>query len=197
MRMGRSFPIKAQPESASHFRTGFRDAVSSCIAIGKPHPALSVDSGMNFPLGRRRESVSHFEIELWDAVSGWTAIGKSHPAFELNSGMRFPLWRLRDSMSRSESVFRDALSASVPIGKLCPILGSDSGMCFPVGRPWGKCVPFRRRSPPHAPSSANIESSANRLGKQKTGWNGNSNRLYLQATVEQTTTARPRGKSDG
>lgn len=132
--MGWSFPIEVQPESASHFRTGFRDAVSSCIAIGKPHPALSVDSGMNFLLGRRRESVSHFEIELWDAVSGWTAIGKSHPAFELNSGMHFPLWRLRESMSRSESVFRDALSGWTPMGKVRPISASQPASCALIGK---------------------------------------------------------------
>ena len=35
------------------------------------------------------------------------------------------------------------------------------------------------------------------LGKQKTGWNGNSNRLYIQANSESTTTVRPRGRSGG
>lgn len=50
MRMGRSFPIKAQPESAFHFGAGFRDAVSGCMAIGKLHPVSVRHSGMHFPL---------------------------------------------------------------------------------------------------------------------------------------------------
>ena len=35
------------------------------------------------------------------------------------------------------------------------------------------------------------------LGKKITGWNVNSNRLYIQPNVELTTIARPRGRSGG
>lgn len=57
MRMGRSFPIKAQPESAFHFGAGFRDAVSGCMAIGKPRIPFRVIPGHTFRFNAHWETV--------------------------------------------------------------------------------------------------------------------------------------------
>lgn len=44
-------------------------------------------------------------------------------------------------------------------------------------------IPFRQRGPFHVLSSACLESPAIMLGKQKTGWNVNSNRLQMRGYV--------------
>lgn len=84
-------------------------------------------------------------------------------------GCTFRLSGVAETVSRFEASIWDALSGTAPMGK-----------ARPISAPWP--VPY-----------VFLDS----LVKQKTGWNENSNRLYLQANVEQTTTARPRGKSDG
>lgn len=59
MRMGRRFPIEAQPEIASHSEDEFRDTVSASASIGKLRPVLDIDYGMRFPFRRPRETASH------------------------------------------------------------------------------------------------------------------------------------------
>ena len=49
MRMGRRFPIEAQPEITSHPEGEFRDTVSGQGVKRKVYPSLSADSGTHFP----------------------------------------------------------------------------------------------------------------------------------------------------
>lgn len=47
--MGRSFRLRACWESASHFKSKFRVALSAKALNRKVHPSLSADSGTHFP----------------------------------------------------------------------------------------------------------------------------------------------------
>lgn len=164
------FPTRAQPEIASHSEGEFWDAVSASASIGKRHPVPDVDSGMCFPFRCPRETASRNSRSDRDNVSRWGGFRKACPALRAHSGMDFPHGGL--------------------IWKLRPVLVTDSGIHFPVRPHRGNCVPFRSCGPLRMPSSA---CSTNK----KTGWNENSNRLYIQANSESTTTVRPRERSDG
>ena len=155
-----------------------------------PNRPLLLGMGRSFLIEAQPESASHSGGEFWDAVSASMAVGKPQPVFEV--------------------IFRDAFSETASVGKLCPVPRRDSGMYFPLGgvaetvsrfeasildalsgtAPMGKARPI---SAPWPVSRAAI----GRLSKKITGWNVNSNRLYIQANIESTTTARPRGRSGG
>lgn len=49
MILGHNFRLRADPESASHSGTEFRDVVSAEGSKGKAHPILSAKSGTQFP----------------------------------------------------------------------------------------------------------------------------------------------------
>lgn len=149
MRMGRRFPIEAQPEIPSHSEGEFRDTVSASVSIGKAHPVLGIDNGMRFPFRRPRETASRNPRLDRDTVSRWGGFRKACPALRAYSGMDFPHGGLNRKLH--------------PIPALWPASHAFLG----------------------------------RLCKQKAGWNENSNRLYLQANVVQTTNERLRGRSDG
>ena len=69
MRMGRRFPIEAQPEIASRSEGSFRDTVSASASIGKAHPVLDIDNGMRFSFRLR---------------------GKLRPGILVQTGTQFP-----------------------------------------------------------------------------------------------------------
>ena len=90
MRMGRRFPIEAQPEIASHSEGEFRDTVSASASIGKAHLVLDIDNGMRFPFRRPRETASRNPRLDRDTVSRWGGFRKACPALGAHSGMDFP-----------------------------------------------------------------------------------------------------------
>lgn len=60
--LGRSFRLKADPESASRSERAFRDAVSARGPIGKAHPTPGLDSGSCFPLEPLPKTASHSDV---------------------------------------------------------------------------------------------------------------------------------------
>lgn len=153
-----------------------------------PNRPLLLGMGRSFLIEAQPESASHSGGEFWDAVSASMAVGKPQPVLRRNSGTRFPKQRplgncvpfrggipgctfrwVAESVSRFEASILDALSGTAPMGK-----------ARPISAPW----PVSR-------------AAIGRLSKKITGWNVNSNRLYIQANVESTMTARPRGRSGG
>ena len=167
--MGCSFRLDGHWETASRFRAEFRDELSQRAPVGKLRPILSVDSGMNFPLSRRWESASHFRGKFRDALSRRHSLGNCIPLWRLIPGCAFLFGAHREAASHSGVPNWDVLSPRAPVGK-----------ARPISAPW----PVSR-------------AAIGRLSKKITGWNVNSNRLYIQANVESTTTARPRGRSGG
>ena len=129
MRTGRSFPVEAHPESASHSGGEFWDAVSASMAVGKPHPAFELNSGMNFPLSRRWESVSHFRGKFRDALSRRHSLGNCIPLWRLIPGCAFLFGAHREAASHSGVPNWDVLSPRAPVGKAHPISAS-----WPVSR---------------------------------------------------------------
>lgn len=142
MRMGRRFPIEAQPEIASRSEGSFRDTVSASASIGKAHPVLDIDNGMRFSFRRSRETTSRNPGSDRDTVSRWGGFRKACPALRAHSGMDFPKQRplgscgpfwasilgrtfryggVAEIVSRSEDAIWDAVSGTAPLGKLRPI----------------------------------------------------------------------------
>lgn len=93
MRMGRRFPIEAQPEIPSHSEGEFRDTVSASASIGKAHPVLDIDNGIRFPFRRPRETASRSGGSFRDGFSAWGLIRKLRPVLPTDSGTHFPLGR--------------------------------------------------------------------------------------------------------
>lgn len=93
MRMGRRFPIEAQPEIPSHSEGEFRDTVSASASIGKAHPVLDIDNGIRFPFRRPRETASRSGGSFRDGFSAWGLIRKLRPFLPTDSGTHFPLGR--------------------------------------------------------------------------------------------------------
>ena len=172
MRMGRRFPIEAQPEIASHSEGEFRDAISASASIGKAHLVLDIDNGMRFPFRRPRETASRNPRSDRDTVSRWGWFRKACPALGAHSGMDFP--------------HGGSSGNCVPFCWLIPILRLQSGIHFPERRSWGNCVPFMHRSPPSSANSVN----KNRLERE---FQPAAKRDY----VGPSTTVRLRGKNDG
>ena len=121
---------------------------------GKLRPGIPAQTGMTFPdgagFGKR--------VPLW---------GGAH------SGMDFPhggfIWKLRPVLVTDSGIH---FPVRPHRGNCAPFWGGRLGRAFPGTDLWGKHVPFRPCGPLRAPSSA---CSTNK----KTGWNGNSSRLYL------------------
>ena len=171
---GMGFPIEAQPENASHSEGEFRDTVSASASIGKRYPVLDVDSGMCFPFRCPRETAPRNSRSDRDDVSRWGRFRKACPALGgAHSGMDFPhggfIWKLRPVLVTDSGIH---FPVRPHRGNCAPFWGGRLGRAFPGTDLWGKHVPFRPCGPLRAPSSA---CSTNK----KTGWNGNSSRLYL------------------
>lgn len=90
MRMGRRFPIEAQPEIPSHSEGEFRDTVSRWGGFRKACSALRAHSGMDFPHGAHLETVSRSADRFWDMLSARTALRKLCHTQRVQSGMQFP-----------------------------------------------------------------------------------------------------------
>ena len=131
MRMGRRFPIEAQPENASHSEDEFRDTVSASASIGKAHPVLDIDNGMGFPfevysgkrvpesalrLGRsfrmapQAETTTRNRAVEWDMLSQWQLKRKVHPGILIRNGMQFPNEWLAENSSQNRPSDWDVLS---------------------------------------------------------------------------------------
>ena len=145
MRMGRRFPIEAQPEIASYSECEFRDTVSASASMGKAHPVLDIDNGMRLPFRCPRETTSRNPGSDRDTVSRWGGFRKACPALRAHSGMDFPhggssgncvpLWRripgrafrlsrVAETAARFEGPIRDTASGAAPMGKAHPISAS-------------------------------------------------------------------------
>lgn len=134
MRMGRRFPIEAQPEIASHSEGEFRDTVSAPPSIGKAHPVLDIDNGMRCPFRRPRETASRNPRSDRDTVSARTALRKLHPILRLQSGIHFPERRSWGNcvpfMHRSPPSSADSANKK-PVGTRIPT-GCEARLCWAV-----------------------------------------------------------------
>lgn len=77
--MGRSFRLRACWESASHFKSKFRVALSAKALNRKVHPIPSLNPGHSFRTRHQPESGDHSERRFWNTLSETPPIRKARP----------------------------------------------------------------------------------------------------------------------
>ena len=91
LRLGRSFRMAPQAETATRNRRSERDALSLGALSGKCIPESGLGVGCTFRNGPQPETVSQNRHSERDMLSGTAFKRKLHPVLSLHSGTRFPL----------------------------------------------------------------------------------------------------------
>lgn len=91
LRLGRSFRMTHQAESASRNRAEEWDMLSQWQLKRKVHPGILVRNGMQFPNEWLAESASRNPRSERDALSRWRPRRKARPGIPPQTGAHFPL----------------------------------------------------------------------------------------------------------
>ena len=90
LRLGRSFRMTPQAETASRNRATERDTLSQWRLKRKLRPGIDTQNGMRFPDGLLAESSSRNPRSERDILSGWLLRRKLRPRICPETGTRFP-----------------------------------------------------------------------------------------------------------
>ena len=93
LRLGRSFRMAPQAETATRNRAVEWDMLSQWQLKRKVHPGILVRNGMQFPNEWLAESSSRNPRSERDALSQWRAQRKMRPGICSENGTRFPVDR--------------------------------------------------------------------------------------------------------
>lgn len=91
LRLGRSFRMAHQAETATRNRAVEWDMLSQWQLKRKVHPGILVRNGMQFPNEWLAESSSRNLRSERDALSQWRSKRKAHPGISPQTGTHFPL----------------------------------------------------------------------------------------------------------
>ena len=91
LRLGRSFRMAPQAETATRNRAVEWDMLSQWQLKRKVHPGILVRNGMQFPNEWLAESSSRNPRSERDALSQWRPRRKAHPGISPQTGTHFPL----------------------------------------------------------------------------------------------------------
>ena len=91
LRLGRSFRMMPQAETATRNRAVEWDMLSQWQLKRKVHPGILVRNGMQFPNEWLAESSSRNPRSERDALSQWRSKRKAHPGIPPQTGTRFPI----------------------------------------------------------------------------------------------------------
>ena len=91
LRLGRSFRMMPQAETATRNRAVEWDMLSQWQLKRKVHPGILVRNGMQFPNEWLAESSSRNPRSERDALSQWRSMRKAHPGMPPQTGTHFPL----------------------------------------------------------------------------------------------------------
>lgn len=91
LRLGRSFRMTHQAETASRNRAEEWDMLSQWQLKRKIHPGILVRNGMQFPNEWLAESSSRNPRSEWDELSQWRSKRKAHPGISPQTGTHFSL----------------------------------------------------------------------------------------------------------
>ena len=91
LRLGRSFRMAPQAETATRNRAVEWDTLSQWQLKRKVHPGILIRNGMQFPNEWLAENSSQNRPSDWDALSQWRSKRKAHPGISPQTGTHFPL----------------------------------------------------------------------------------------------------------
>ncbi len=91
LRLGRSFRMTHQAETATRNRAVEWDMLSQWQLKRKVHPGILVRNGMQFPNEWLAENSSRNPRSERDALSQWRSKRKAHPGIPPQTGTHFPL----------------------------------------------------------------------------------------------------------
>ena len=91
LRLGRSFRMTPQAETATRNRAVEWDMLSQWRPRRKAHPGILVRNGMQFPNEWLAESSSRNPRSERDALSQWRSMRKAYPGISPQTGTHFPL----------------------------------------------------------------------------------------------------------
>lgn len=103
LRLGRSFRMMPQAETATRNRATERDTLSQWRLKWKVRPGIDTQNGMRFPEELLAESSSRNPCSERDTLSQWRSKRKAHPGIPPQTGTRLPP-HLRNSKTCAPSI---------------------------------------------------------------------------------------------